>query len=261
MKEKLLRQLKILLVPILAITVLAGCGSDTKVSYPLESVDSKSSGEYSRVYRAENKSVPEVAAELASERSPEEISPEDDERMFLVYDDEWYHLQQDPKEPEDTLIEVDSKEFVQNNYNPSFLEGYIVASLLDDLFDSHHRSYPGNYRGYTTRDIYKPTGSYHKPSSSEKKAAPPITTGGVGSITKRSDSPTISKSSNDDSSITKKSTTSGKVGRITKSSSDDSVFSKNSSTPKRSSIFSSSRSSHSPPKTKSGGFGRLTKRR
>ncbi|MGQ7280236.1 DUF4247 domain-containing protein [Brevibacillus thermoruber] len=265
MEQRLFRAVTILLVPALLLLALAGCGTPAAGSgYPLESVISKDDGQYSRVYRAENKTVPEVARELAEQREPDEISKEDEKHMFLIYPDEWYHLQQDEKKPSDTLIEVDSKEFVRQNYDPSFLEGYILASLLDDLFDAHKHAH-GSYRGYTTRDIYKPVGTYHIPTQQEKKAAPPVTKQGTGSIIKRSDKPADRSSViGADGSITKKQAEpstepAGRVGRIIRKSDKDTTISDSSSS-WGSSIFSSPRSK-SPPRTKVGGFGRITKRR
>ncbi|MFB5758836.1 DUF4247 domain-containing protein [Paenibacillus medicaginis] len=178
------RNLKIILALCLFMSVLSGCGAPSvKDTYPLESV-SGSGNATSYVYRAAGKTVPEVAQELANSRTPDQMSPESTERMFLVYSDEWYHLQQDPKKPSDTLIEVDTKQYVQQNYSSSFLQGYLVASLLNDLFDTVRG---GAYRGYTSRDVYKPPagGQYHKPTTSEKKAIPPITVDRSGSVIRR----------------------------------------------------------------------------
>lgn len=77
-------------------------------TYPLESVNG-SGNSTSYVYRASDRTVPEVAQELSDQRQPDQISAENTERMFLVYQDEYYHLQQDPNKPEDTLVEVDSR--------------------------------------------------------------------------------------------------------------------------------------------------------
>lgn len=265
MAQRLFRAVTILLVPALLLLSLAGCGKPSAgLDYPLESVISKDDGQYSRVYRAENKTVPEVVRELAEQREPDEISKEDEKHMFLIYPDEWYHLQQDQEKPSDTLIEVDSKEFVRQNYDPSFLEGFIIASLLDDLFDAHKHA-TGSYRGYTTRDIYKPGGTYRVPTQQEKKAAPPVTKQGTGSIIKRSDKPADRSSGvGADGSIIKKKTEpstapSGQVGRIIRKSDKKTTISNSTST-KKSSIFSPPRSK-SPPRTKVGGFGRITKRR
>lgn len=229
--QRLSKYLKLLVAFALSASLLSGCGSQpVSASYPLESV-TQNGAEASRVYRAENKTVPKVAQELAEQRKPQEISKENPDRMFLVYPDEWYHLQKDPQKPSDTIIEVDSKEFVLQNYAPSFLEGYIVGSVLSNLFDSWKR-YPGTYRGYTSKDIYKPSVDYRPPTAQEKKAIPPITVERGGSIIKRSDKPSGSG------------TSIGADGNVLKKSPSTTVPRNN-----------------SPPKTRVGGFGKITKRR
>ncbi|AJY73340.1 DUF4247 domain-containing protein [Paenibacillus beijingensis] len=193
MNNRVTTILKWLLVCSLMVSLLSACGAPSvSEQYPLESVNNDGS-QTSYVYRAAGETVPEVAAKLADQRRPQQMSPENNERMFLVYDDLWYHLQQDSGNPEDTLIEVDSREYVQRNYDPSFLEGYLTAALIGSLFDTIG-SY-GDYKGYNQRDVYKPRGSYHPPSASEKKSIPPITVDGKGSITKRSSKTDVSKSS------------------------------------------------------------------
>ncbi|QQE75928.1 DUF4247 domain-containing protein [Brevibacillus composti] len=262
MRQSLAKALKLILVPALLLLALAGCGTPSAAySYPLESVVAKDGGLTSKIYRAENKAVPEVAAELSAQRTPDEISKEDEKHMFLVYADEWIHLQQDEAKPSDTLIEVDSKEFVRQNYDPSFLEGYILGSLLSDLFDGH-KSYPGSYRGYTTKDVYKPAGKYRAPTAKELKQTPPVTTERSGSIIKRgAKKPDTAVGA--EGSLTKKrvDSTSGQTGKIIRSDprspsiSDSSGMSK-----KKKSVFSSPKRK-SAPRTKVGGFGRITKRR
>ena len=151
--------------------------------YPLVSVN-RDGSQTSYVYRAANDTVPDVAARLSNQRKPQQMSETDPDHMFLVYSNEWYHLQRDADKPSDTLIEVDSKDFVRRNYNPSFLEGYVAASLIGHLFDSIGNY--GKYRGYTGRNVYKPSdGSYRAPTQNDQKAAPPLTVPGKGFITKR----------------------------------------------------------------------------
>ncbi|MBW7456660.1 DUF4247 domain-containing protein, partial [Paenibacillus sepulcri] len=169
MRRRLSFYLKNLLAISLIVPLLAACGVTSTIEdqYPLESVNGSGSAT-SYIYRSEGLSVPEVAKALADENKPQQVSDEKTDHMFLVYSDKIIHLQQDVKKPEDTLIEVDSKEYVRNNYSSSFLQGYIVASLLGDLFGG---SRGGSYRGYTDADTYKPkTGSYHAPTANEKKA-------------------------------------------------------------------------------------------
>ncbi|ANA82244.1 DUF4247 domain-containing protein [Paenibacillus glucanolyticus] len=184
MKERSFLSIKMILVLSLFVSLLAGCGApNIKDTYPLESVN-RDGNATSYVYRAADKSVPEVAGELMAANTPDQSSPEDTERMFLVYGDEYYHLQQDPQKPTDTLIEIDSKEYVQRNYDSSFLQGYLTAVLIGNLFDSMGGG--GGYRGYTSKDVYKPKqGNYKKPTSQDKKIAPPLTVDRSGKITRR----------------------------------------------------------------------------
>ncbi|GAE05412.1 lipoprotein, putative [Paenibacillus sp. JCM 10914] len=165
--------------------MLSGCGApNIQDTYPLESVN-RDGNATSYVYRAADKSVTDVADELMSGQTPDQSSPPDTQRMFLVYGDEYYHLQQDPEQPADTLIEIDSKEYVQRNYDSSFLQGYLTAVLIGNLFDSMSGS-GGNYRGYTSKDVHKPAaGNYKKPTNQDKKIAPPMTVDRSGKITRR----------------------------------------------------------------------------
>ncbi|CAM4216628.1 DUF4247 domain-containing protein [Paenibacillus alkaliterrae] len=208
------QSIKYLLLLSFIVPLLTACtvSETVKEQYPLESVNG-SGNQTSYVYRAENQTVPQVAAEFVKQRKPDQQSEESTERMFLVYSDEIIHLQQAPDAPEDTLIEIDSKEYVRQNYSPGFLEGYLIASLLDDLFDKGN--YGGNYRGYTSKDIYKPKSSYRTPTADDHKLAPPVTVDRTGSIFKRSkDANTSTSTSASPKAITTK--PSASTGKIVK---------------------------------------------
>ncbi len=94
MSNRLFTMIKSFVIPILAIVILlvvagyalSGCqGGQTKSiqdRYPLESV-AKEGKQESYVYRAANRSVPEVAKELINEREPKQASKEDENQMFL----------------------------------------------------------------------------------------------------------------------------------------------------------------------------------
>jgi hypothetical protein len=185
-KKRLTHGLKLILIISLILPLLASCvsGEFFSVGYPLESV-SGSGSETSYVYRAAGQSVPETAEALIASRKPVQQSAEDPERMFLVYPDELIHLQRDPDRPQDTLIEVSSREYVRRNYSPGFLEGYLLASLINDLFDGG-RYAGGGYRGYGSKDTYKPKQAYRTPTIEDKKTAPPVTVNRTGSIFRRS---------------------------------------------------------------------------
>ncbi|CDN41714.1 MULTISPECIES: DUF4247 domain-containing protein [Paenibacillus] len=249
MGKKWLNALKWVLAATLVVSLLSGCGAP-RVSdqYPLVSV-SKEGGQTSYVYRAAGETVPEVAARLAEQKKPQQMSDSDDERMFLVYSDQWYHLQRDPAEPRDTLIEIDNKEFIQRNYNPSFLEGYLTAVLVGQLFDTIG-SY-GKYRGYTGRDVYKPaTGSYRTPTVSDKKMAPPLTVPGKGFITKRGGKVTDRPSDSGGLFDRNPTTSSGSKGTIKRGSGSSSDSSGSWLSPRK-----------SVPKTKFGSSGKIRRRR
>ncbi|OBZ10315.1 DUF4247 domain-containing protein [Bacillus sp. FJAT-26390] len=180
------QSIKYLLLLSFIIPLLAACAvSDTvKEQYPLESVNG-SGNQTSYVYRAENRPVPDVAADFIDQRNPKQQSDVSTERMFLVYSDEIIHLQQAPDAPEDTLIEIDSTEYVRQNYSSSFLQAYLIASVLDDIFDKGKYG-SGKYRGYSSKDKYKPSTTYRMPTVEDKKVAPPATVNRTGSIFKRS---------------------------------------------------------------------------
>ncbi|MDI3328549.1 MAG: DUF4247 domain-containing protein [Alicyclobacillaceae bacterium] len=182
-----------LLVLVLAV-LLAGCGAMDYVSktYPLESAN-QSGGGMQKVYRAENKSVPEVARELREQEAPEEVSKESAQEMFLVYRDRLIHLQQDPERPQDTLIEIDDNQFVKEHYDPSFLEGFLLASTLDRIFGGGWHfgggSF-GHYRGYRWEPhAPAPPPASESPGMKKPPAEPPKTVAGTGSFTRRTDLP------------------------------------------------------------------------
>jgi len=236
----------------LVVTLLSACGTvNVQETYPLESVN-KAGGETSYVYRAAGETVQEVAKELTDQQKPQQISKDDPDHMFLVYSDQIIHVQKDEQKPEDTLVEVDSKEYVRQNYSPSFLEGYLLASLIGNLFDSNRGGSYGDYRGYGSLGQSQPkTGSYHAPTASDTKAAPPMTVQKKGSIFKRT-------KSGDDGSVgsgglfgKKKSTSSGTSGSITRGDSGSSKSSSSWLKPRKS----------TKPRTKIGGFGRISRRR
>jgi len=233
----------------LVATLLSACGPSLNVqeTYPLESV-SGSGSQTSYVYRAAGETVQEVAANLEAKKKPQQVSKDDPEHMFLVYSDQIIHVQKDPNKPEDSLVEVDSKEYVRQNYSPSFLEGYLLASLIGNLFDSSRGGYYGDYRGYGSQKAHPPsTGSYRAPTVSDQKVAPPMTVDKKGSIFKRgktSDSSGVGS----DGLFGKKKGTSGSITRDGSGSSGS----------KSGSAFKPRKNTK--PRTSFGGSGRIRRR-
>lgn len=256
MKKRSLLAVKLTLVLSLLASLLAGCGLSSVVeeNYPLEVVNQDGTAT-SYVYRAAGESVPQVAELLSEQRSPEQMSESSEERMFLVYSDEIIHLQQDPQQPEDTLIEVDSKEYVQRNYDSSFLQGYLTAQLIGSLFDSMGGG--GGYRGYTSRDVYQPKqGSYREATSADKKMAPPMTVQKKGSITRRGSTDSSKGSVGSGGSIFNRNPGSGTDSNTGKSGS----ITRDNNKKDNGGIFGSPRKSISKPKTRVGS-GKIGRRR
>ncbi|MCP8969428.1 DUF4247 domain-containing protein [Ectobacillus ponti] len=250
MTKRLLTWLKVVVAMAVAFTVLAGCGSVSQTvqkDYPLESVV-RDGNQRSYVYWAAGETVPQVAKKLTEQRQPDQMSKEDSKQMFLVYPDELYNLQQDADKPSDTIIEVSNDEFVRQNYSPSFLQGFLLASVLDNIFGGRG-GYYGNYRGYNSRDLQKPSVDYRKPTTEEKRIVPPLTRDGTGSIIRRGDSAGGSGSSTP-STRTPSGGSSGKIIRSPDSGTNVTPSTPRVTTPPR----------VSPPRTGSGG-GRIIRRR
>ncbi|QQE76886.1 DUF4247 domain-containing protein [Alicyclobacillus sp. SO9] len=148
---------KFLLPAVLAVVLLvSGCSPHSTISnkFPLVNVVQDNQGNTSKVYEAANETVPQVAQWLKKKNKPKEISKVDAKRMFLLYRSDLVQIEQDPKSPQNSLIEVSSQQFVKDHYDHSFLAGYLTASILDNMFGWHrYRSYPAGmgYDGYVTR--------------------------------------------------------------------------------------------------------------
>lgn len=161
---------------LLAAAVLsAGCNAgDTagfiKGNYSLENVEGQGAAQQ-KVYRAAGQTVPAVAKEIAAEQQPQEMSKEDENSMFLVYSNHVVHVQKDPDNAEDALVELNTHEYVRQHYDPSFLNGFLAASVISSLFGSGWRSRPhGGYYGYgryryERRYGTAPGGGYRTPTA------------------------------------------------------------------------------------------------
>ncbi|MFC5652205.1 DUF4247 domain-containing protein [Paenibacillus solisilvae] len=247
MRLSIQKWIKYWLIVSLIVPLLAACSitSTIEEQFPLESVNGSGS-QTSYVYRAAGLTVAETAKALVDKSKPQQQSEVKDGQQFLIYTDKVVHLQQDEKKPEDTLIEVDSKDYVRSNYSASFLQGYLAATLLGDLF-GNGRYGGGSYRGYADRDTYKPKGgTYHAPTAQEKQAVPPMTVDRQGSIFKRSKTADSSQAGGSGGIFNKAPPqSSGKITRDSSSKKSDSWL-----TPRKA----------VKPKTRVG-FGRVTRRR
>lgn len=195
----------------LAVSVfLTGCGMDSaanfvKSQYQFESVDG--ADQQSKIYRAPDQTVPVTAKQIADQNHPDEESAANAQNMFLVYPDTVIHVQQDPQKTQDSLIEVDTKQYVSQHYDPSFMQGFLAGAIISNIFGSNWRSYPhGSYRGYGDYRYHYPSGgsyggssgsripsgggyskppSYTPPKSGGGFFTPPRSGGGSGKVIKR----------------------------------------------------------------------------
>ncbi|MCR8631100.1 DUF4247 domain-containing protein [Paenibacillus radicis (ex Xue et al. 2023)] len=176
MKKRSLQLLSILLV----FTLLVGCGDAgnyVKENYTL--VDVQGQGKSTaKIYSVEGKDVPTVAKEISDKEKPKETSKESADQMFLVYDNKIVNVQKDPNNENTSLVEVDSIEYAKQNYDSSFLQGYIAASLIQSVFGGGWSNSRGNdYRGYTSSKRYDDYGKYQTaPKTGGSTATSPTTT-------------------------------------------------------------------------------------
>jgi hypothetical protein len=116
------------------------------------------SEDISEIFIAENKSIDEVATELQAHETPREISEKKNDKQVLVYNDSFIILTPDENNPENTMVEMATTNFVRDNYSPDFFDGLLVMWLLDDLLDvddwgknQRNKCYSNNddcYQGY-----------------------------------------------------------------------------------------------------------------
>lgn len=143
-----------------------------KDHYPL--VDVQGAGkENAKVYAVSGKTVPTVANEIASKETPKEKSKENEDRMFLLYDDKVINVQKDPANEGSTLVEIDSISYAKSHYDSSFLNGYLTASLVHTLLGSLGDALSGSsgsgtgYGGYNTTDAPRNTQATAPPKAKD----------------------------------------------------------------------------------------------
>ncbi|SFL27094.1 protein of unknown function [Paenibacillus sp. 1_12] len=176
MNKRLGSWLAIVLVFTLIFPILAACsdaGNFVKDNYSL--VDVQGQGKNTaKVYSVEGKDVPTVSNEIAANEKPKEMSKESLDQMFLVYNSRIINVQKDPDKENNTLVEIDSIEYAKENYDSSFLQGYVAASVLQSLLGSSwlngNRS-GSDYKGYRTTPRYDDYGKYQQPAAKTKEPA------------------------------------------------------------------------------------------
>jgi hypothetical protein len=209
-----------LIVIVSLLTACGNAGNYVKDHYPLISADGKGNN-LSKVYSAEGKTVPVVASELAAKEPPKEKSKESPDQMFLLYSDKVINIQKDPKDSNNSLVQIDSIEYAKNHYDSSFLQGYLAAALLQSVMGGgwfgNNRS--NEYRGYTQTPTYSSDSSKSTQAAKEKT---PVTSDRTGTFSTNRKSVTSNSdigSSSFGSSSTNRKNDGSTQNRITKPSS------------------------------------------
>ncbi|MBM7580366.1 DUF4247 domain-containing protein [Jeotgalibacillus terrae] len=123
----------------------------------------ENSDRYARIYQAENTNLSSVSDSLQSHETPDEMSEINNGKQIFIYDDVFVTLTESEEDADNTMIEVAEQEFARNNYGPSFFEGYLLASLISNIFgnnwyDSRSRQCNINpercYGGYNSAGSY-----------------------------------------------------------------------------------------------------------
>ncbi|KIL46416.1 DUF4247 domain-containing protein [Jeotgalibacillus campisalis] len=156
-------------------------------TYPLYDTiaSTENSDQYARVYRAENQDIASVADSLQGHEEPTEMSEENEGKQIFIYDQYFVTLTQSEDNASNTMIEVAEEEFVRNNYSPGFFEGYLLASLLGNIFGNNwstQRNQTCNLNPERCYGGYNSSGSYvGKTSTPTIRGASTNRGGGTGS--------------------------------------------------------------------------------
>ncbi|TFD97143.1 DUF4247 domain-containing protein [Jeotgalibacillus salarius] len=144
----------------------------------------ENSDRYARIYQAENTDLQAVSDELQNHETPDEMSDINDGKQIFIYDNLFVTLTESDEDPGNTMIEVAEEEFARNNYRPSFFEGYLLASLISNVFGnnwSSNRNRQCNTNPERCYGGYNSAGSYVGKTSTPTIRGSGNRGGGVGS--------------------------------------------------------------------------------
>lgn len=208
--------------------VISGCGPGVTdfiaKNYALVDVQGNAQDGQQKIYRAQNTTVAQVVDQLVKQQKPKEKSDIKNDQAVLVYDDNVVTIKKDDNKAQDSLISVSSYQFVRNNTDSGFWQGYLTARVLDVIFGSTgNRAPPGT--------VYRTPWDYHGSSSSGQTVKQsggsnkPTTSTGTGEVIRKTPGSSSSSSYNNSSSYSKsnssyssKPRTSSGVGSVTRKS-------------------------------------------
>ncbi|SDJ65832.1 DUF4247 domain-containing protein [Salimicrobium halophilum] len=91
----------------------------------------------SEIYMTSKFNLREVEELITSEVPPAEVGDRQSDKQALIYPDEFVILKESEEEAGLVLIELAEKEFVRNNYRPSFFDGMLAYALLNRAFGTN----------------------------------------------------------------------------------------------------------------------------
>lgn len=136
----------------LVLIIMGGCSSVQGAvdnTYPLEDIVYDDRENKSEIYRASNQTVTTVANQIMDTNEPMYEASKND-RHLMIYDDLLVQVFEDPKDANDSLVEMSGEEFVRNNYSTAFFSDYGIAREAEEEFDMDFESRGGGflYTGY-----------------------------------------------------------------------------------------------------------------
>ncbi|HET7658011.1 MAG TPA: DUF4247 domain-containing protein [Bacillales bacterium] len=136
-----MKKARVLGLFLLLVLVLAACGNSiesiiaNKYSMKDTVQSSADSSDAARIYVAKGKSISQVAQYLEKQKTPKKVSPMQNGKQVLVYDNNFVTLTKSKDNENNTDIEVASYSFVRDNYRPSFFNGLLTGYFLSSLFN------------------------------------------------------------------------------------------------------------------------------
>ncbi|PBB06700.1 MULTISPECIES: DUF4247 domain-containing protein [Salimicrobium] len=91
----------------------------------------------SEIYMTSEYNLQEVEELIVGEVKPRETGERQGDKQALIYPDNFVILKESEEEAGLVLIELAEKEFVRNNYSPSFFEGMLAYALLNQAFGTN----------------------------------------------------------------------------------------------------------------------------
>lgn len=183
----------LLLVPLLFL--ISGWGQTANdfitKNFALQDVQGDKNDSWQKIHRAENMTVAQVVDKITSQQKPKEKSEIKEDQAVLVYENQIITVKKDDKTPQDTLIYLSSYQFVRDNTDSGFWQGYLTARLLGQLFDGlSQRGPPDTYTGGTYRGPWDYSGSTKDSSNQDLKKpttlGKPSTSIGTGEVIRKS---------------------------------------------------------------------------